>query len=240
MRLIFIRHGEPDYERDSLTEKGWREAKLLAERVSTWQIEEIACSPLGRAKATASFSLEKLGREAAVYEWLQEFPVKIFREDLGRMKVPWDLKPSYWTAEAAYYDKDRWTEASLMKTAPVKEAYETICRGIDDFLMKYGYERKDAYYIRNNPEEDDQEKTVVFFCHLGVMLAIIGHLIGASPAVLWHGFFVAPTSVTVLASEEMEKGRAYFRCQVLGDTRHLYEGKEMVSQSGYFTKPFQG
>ena len=28
MRLIFIRHAEPDYEHDSLTEKGWREAKL--------------------------------------------------------------------------------------------------------------------------------------------------------------------------------------------------------------------
>lgn len=32
MRLIFIRHAEPDYSIDSLTEKGWREAKLLAER----------------------------------------------------------------------------------------------------------------------------------------------------------------------------------------------------------------
>ena len=26
MRLIFIRHAEPDYSIDSLTEKGWREA----------------------------------------------------------------------------------------------------------------------------------------------------------------------------------------------------------------------
>ena len=26
MRLLFIRHGEPDYEKDSLTEKGFREA----------------------------------------------------------------------------------------------------------------------------------------------------------------------------------------------------------------------
>ena len=36
MRIIFIRHGDPDYEKDSLTEKGWREAALLAERVSRW------------------------------------------------------------------------------------------------------------------------------------------------------------------------------------------------------------
>ena len=36
MRLIFIRHAEPDYSIDSLTEKGWREAKLLAERTKRW------------------------------------------------------------------------------------------------------------------------------------------------------------------------------------------------------------
>ena len=39
MRLIFIRHAEPDYEHDSLTEKGWREAKLLAVRTKSWQVD---------------------------------------------------------------------------------------------------------------------------------------------------------------------------------------------------------
>ena len=34
MKIVIIRHGDPDYEKDSLTEKGWREAKLLAERIS--------------------------------------------------------------------------------------------------------------------------------------------------------------------------------------------------------------
>ena len=34
MKLIIIRHGDPDYSIDSLTEKGWREAELLSERIS--------------------------------------------------------------------------------------------------------------------------------------------------------------------------------------------------------------
>lgn len=33
MRLILIRHGDPNYEKDCLTEKGKREAALLAERI---------------------------------------------------------------------------------------------------------------------------------------------------------------------------------------------------------------
>ena len=53
MKLIFIRHAEPDYEKDSLTPKGFREAELLAKRVASWGIKDIYCSPLGRAKATA-------------------------------------------------------------------------------------------------------------------------------------------------------------------------------------------
>ena len=57
MRLIFIRHAEPDYEHDSLTEKGWREAKLLAVRTKSWQVDDFYVSPLGRAQDTASFTL---------------------------------------------------------------------------------------------------------------------------------------------------------------------------------------
>ena len=34
MKLLLIRHGDPDYERDSLTEKGHKEAALLAERIA--------------------------------------------------------------------------------------------------------------------------------------------------------------------------------------------------------------
>lgn len=49
MRLIFIRHADPDYVKDSLTEKGWREAELLARRTAQWKVDHIFCSPLGRA-----------------------------------------------------------------------------------------------------------------------------------------------------------------------------------------------
>ena len=34
MKLIIIRHGDPDYEHDSLTQKGVREAQLLSDRIS--------------------------------------------------------------------------------------------------------------------------------------------------------------------------------------------------------------
>ena len=73
MKIIFIRHGEPNYEIDSLTEKGWREAELLSKRTAKWNVTDFYCSPLGRAKDTASFTLKNAGREAEILPWLREF-----------------------------------------------------------------------------------------------------------------------------------------------------------------------
>ena len=53
MRILIIRHGDPDYEHDSLTPKGWKEAEYLSERISKMDIAAFYVSPLGRAKATA-------------------------------------------------------------------------------------------------------------------------------------------------------------------------------------------
>ena len=52
MRLIFIRHGEPDYEKDCLTELGHKQAAAAAQRLLSEGIDEIYSSPQGRAFQT--------------------------------------------------------------------------------------------------------------------------------------------------------------------------------------------
>ena len=73
MNLIFIRHAEPDYTIDSLTEKGFREAEMLANRTKDWKVDEVYVSPMGRAQDTASFSLKNWDITPVTYDWLQEF-----------------------------------------------------------------------------------------------------------------------------------------------------------------------
>ena len=77
MKLVFIRHGEPDYTRDSLTEKGMREAAYLGERVKEWKVDGLYVSCLGRARKTAEPVEAALGRKGIVLDWLQEFRAKI-------------------------------------------------------------------------------------------------------------------------------------------------------------------
>ncbi len=61
MRLLFIRHGDPDYEHDALTDVGKAEADALAKHILDWNIDEVYLSPLGRARATAVPSLKVMG-----------------------------------------------------------------------------------------------------------------------------------------------------------------------------------
>ena len=87
MRLLFIRHGDPDYTIDSLTEKGWKEAEFLSEKIATLDVRDFYVSPLGRAKDTASCTLKKTGRTATECEWLREFDVQIRRPDRNGDKI---------------------------------------------------------------------------------------------------------------------------------------------------------
>lgn len=250
MRIIFIRHGDPDYVNDTLTEKGRQEATLLAERVSRWNIKDFYCSPLGRAQATAAFSLNKLNRSAETFEWMKEFYYPITDPTTGRFGVPWDFMPSYWTKEPLFYDKEHWHEASVFQSNPeLKPAYDEVCSGLDALLARYGYVRDGALY-RTLPIMDADtanpdapcpycDDTIVIFCHLGVTFVMMSHLLGIAPTLLWQNFFVAPTSVTILTTEERIPGEAYFRTQVVGDTLHLHAGNEPISGAGYFAEPFQ-
>lgn len=245
MRIIFIRHGDPDYVNDTLTEKGMREAKLLSDRVVGWHVDAFYCSPLGRAQKTASYTLERLGREAVTYDWMKEFSYRIKDPVTGRIGVPWDFMPEYWTEIPQMYDKEAWKETDIYRSNPeLLPAYQQTCDGLDRLIESYGYKRHHNYYINMHTQESGAEHssndTIVIFCHLGITCVMMSHLLGISPALLFHSLYLAPTSITVLATEERLNNAAAFRAQVIGDTTHLLQGGEPISAAGYFTDVFQG
>ena len=237
MKLIFIRHAEPDYTIDSLTEKGWREAEILSHRVAKWDIKDIYCSPLGRAKDTASFSLKALGREAEICDWLQEFYYRINDELTGEETIAWDFYPRYFAPRDDLHDKDKWAYSEIMKTGEIAVHAEEVYKGFDALLEKHGYKRNDRNFYDVTEHNDDN---IVFFCHFGVTALLIGHLTGIAAPALWQGMMMAPTSITVLGSEERIPGEASFRVQTFADSRHLVEAGEPISSQGYFAEIFEG
>lgn len=234
MKLLIIRHADPDYKKDSLTEKGWREAELLSNRISAMDIKEFYVSPLGRARDTANVTLKKMDRTAEVLPWLREFHAPIYDEKLGRERICWDFFPQEWTAINEYYNKDLWHTVPVMKKGNVISEANKVFEGIDKIIEKNGYVREGNLYRAISPNRD----TIVLFCHFGVECLILSHLLGISPVVLWHGCCALPTSVTTLVTEERVKGIAYFRMIAFGDTSHLYAAGEKPSFAGMFCETY--
>ncbi len=240
MKLIIVRHAEPDYANDSLTEKGRREATLLADRLGCLkQVKGFYSSPLGRAMETAIPSAKRLGVEPEILPWLQEFRGKILDPETKEERIPWDLKHQFWKANPLLLDENLWTEQPLMtsSTPKVKDVYQETCKGLRELLARYGYTEEQNRMFRC---DNNQETTVVLVCHMALAMAIVGYLTRISPFALWHGFCMPPSSVTTLVTEERTKGLVSFRCFQMGDTSHLAVRDEPPSRMAMFQEVFTG
>lgn len=234
MRILIIRHGDPDYEIDSLTPKGRVEAALLADRLKNENIGTFYVSPLGRARDTAKYTLDAVGKTAETMPWLREFHAPVNDIHTGEKRIPWDMLPEDWTAVEEYYSEKDWHTSPMMMSGDVAAEAERVAHGIDGILARHGYEREGRIYRAVRPNRE----TVALFCHFGVECVMLGHILGLSPVVLWHGFCAAPTSVTTLTSEERRNGTASFRMNAFGDTGHLYAGGEKPAFAARFCETF--
>lgn len=235
MRILIIRHGDPDYEKDSLTEKGWREAELLADRIAKLEVRAFYVSPLGRARDTASLTLQKMGRTAVECDWLREFPSRIHRPDVrDSTAITWDWLPEDWTADERYFDRKQWCETEIMREGGVDEMYRYITAGFDSLLAEHGYVRQGRLYRAEKPNRD----IIVLFCHFGVECVLLSHLMGISPMPLWHNTCAAPSAVTSVYTEERRQGKASFRINSFGDVSHLYAAGEEPAFAARFCETF--
>ena len=202
-----------------------------------WNVTDFYCSPLGRAKDTASFTLKNAGREAEILPWLREFDAPVLDPETGKRRIPWDFLPDVLDANRDLYDNNLWTKNPIMQTGNMDENYHFVTDGLDALLARYGYVR-DGYRYHAS-DETNREAVIVCFCHLGVTCVALSHLLNMTPVQLWQGMFLAPTSVTIVGSEERKLGEVYFRCQTVGDVHHLLSAGEPVSYYGAFNDPFQ-
>ena len=230
MKLLLIRHGEPAAD-GGLTEKGKREAEMLAERIAAISVSEYYASPMRRAAETAEPVLEKTGRKAAVCDWLGEFEIPTAKPDWETLSpVPWNWLPADWLADERFLSQKHWMENEAFQKAGIGEAYSRVTAAFDGLLSSYGYEREGYCYRVHRSCAD----TLVLFTHFGLCCVLMSHLFNCSPMILWHSLAMAPSSVTTLYTEERQEGVAAFRAAAIGDISHLYRHGEKPSPAGRF------
>ena len=234
MRILIVRHGDPDYENDTLTEKGKREATLLAEKLKKEKIDYFYSSPLGRAKDTCMYVARAMGREkdVAVMPFLREFdrPKSVVLPNGEEKVLIWDLLPEFWTKQEDMYDRDNWANPPCFGYGNIKAEYDKVIQDFDALLAKHGYVRDGNAYRVEKANTD----TLIFFCHFGLEMMLLSRICNISPVILTHHFVALTSSVTTLYSEERRKGIATFRCCGFSDVSHLYAGDEPPSYSARF------
>lgn len=237
MRILLIRHAEPDYTIDSLTAKGHVEAELLSRRLSRYDIRDYYVSPLGRAKDTAAYTLNRIGREAETLPWLREFRGSYPDPESGKRRVvAWDVKPRIWKTFPGVMSIDTWCDAPVFDGGDVREVWKETADGLDALLSRYGI-------IKNGPVwkcAENGDYTIALFCHFGISMAILGYLTDVSPMILWHHTLCLPSSVTEVVTEERIKGEVSFRVTKLGDLTHLEAAGEIRSTAGLFPEVYTG
>ena len=193
MRLLFVRHGDPDYANDRLNEIGLREARALAALIPRMDVGTCFASPLGRAQETAAIALGKAipgarGAEAAAacgdvlttLDWLREFPAQVDVNDTPllqeayylktlpdgtyKKRIVWDMYPSYYVEHPAYSDFDAWRTTLVAHNSDMLPVYDRVIASFDALLAEHGYVREGRHYR----VECENRETLTFFCHFGI------------------------------------------------------------------------
>lgn len=237
MKIMIIRHGDPDYPNNTLTDVGFIEAEALGEYYRNYDFKKVFCSPLNRAKYTCDglIKYNKFNnKDVLIKDWLQEFVYPIDEPVLKVRKNSWDFYPDYFTNNKNLYNNDTYLNDSIFANSVVKEKYNEVISNFDEILKEEGYSRENGYYRVTKVNRD----TIVFVCHLGMMNVLLSHLLNIPYVVLCQTFACPPTGVTLLNSEERIKGIAQFRCENYGDVAHLKIKNLPTSFAGRFCEVF--
>jgi probable phosphoglycerate mutase len=227
MLLYIVRHGDPIYETDSLTERGFRQAEAVGKRIAHSKIDKIFSSPMGRAKLTALPACKYLNKEMQIEEWTHEI------EDERLTTYPNGVLQSITKLDNNLFrengqEKLTYDEAfsvNAIKPTQMKKAVDFIEKNGNEFLEKLGYKYENGVYkiLRKNEEK------VALFCHSAFTKAWLSVLLHIPLHIVWSGLDITHSGVTIIEFKNHENGYTCPRCLCFSDTSHLYkEGLDLL------------
>ncbi len=222
MRIVFVRHGEPDYANDCLTAVGKAQAEQAALRLREEGIEEIWSSPLGRAAETAKAASRVLGLPVKTLDFMQEVRWgSTDGEPIFANGHPWEIVDEM-ARRGIDLNRSDWRDTSYFRTNRVLEYVDRVEKGIDEWLAGFGYIRESSYY--RHTAEEQEHRTVALFSHGGSSCAAIGHILNLPfpyACALLHFDF---TGITVVRMDRSE-GPCTLPClELANDGKHIRKG----------------
>lgn len=234
MRILIIRHADPEYAIDSITPEGKKEADALATRLASGlegQVSHIYTSPMGRAKATALPAENALQKKSNVEEWTRELT------NWPRMKntsnpgegglAMWDISATTVRSHPDLNHESQWNLVPEIR--PSQESFEQLKMYSDSFIARHGYVREDHQYRIVKQNRD----IIAVFCHGGFGITWLAHLLNIPLSVAWTSFYLPPSSVSTILFDERSPDFACPRAIGIGDIGHLYSAGLSLPNSKY-------
>lgn len=219
MRLYIIRHADPDYPNNTITPAGHLEAKALAKFMKQAGLTHIYSSPMGRAQHTAQYTAEATGLEPVILPWTAEISAPPVIDAGGNKWAVWNMAGDIIRGASKMPTADDWEKIPELSHFDYKARYQEVRDGSDEFMAGLGYERRGGIYYGS---ETNKERVAVF-CHGGLGIWWMAHLLELPLPLVWCGFFMPPSSVSTIVMEHRSPDTAVPRLVGLGDTSHLYK-----------------
>ena len=227
MLLYIIRHGDPDYTTDTLTERGILQAEAVGKRIYASGINRIFSSPMGRARMTAEPACRLLGLNAEIEEWTKEIETDHLTPYPDGVMKSISRLPNYVFREAGGLELDynhAW-ESNGVSESHMSNAAKLIEENGNRFLEKLGYKYENGNYRIIRPNEDK----IALFCHAAFARAWISSLLRSPLHLMWAGLGYTHTGVSIIEFKNYEQGITAPKCLAYSDMSHLYaHGPDMT------------
>lgn len=224
MLLYIVRHGEPDYSTDTLTELGQRQAEAVSIRMEESKIEEIFASPMGRARQTAAPTAARLGLPVTIEPWAEE----LGKESQtpypdGKMKNIFMVPTTQLASQenCAIDMESSFTQCPGLCENGFQSRFEYIGNGIDSLIERHGYRRNDkGFYQAIEPNQ----KRIALFCHAGMTRVAVSHIFNLPYQMIGSRLLAWFTGVTIVwFNPDAEPGQETApRLYTYGDIGHLH------------------
>lgn len=219
MRIIFVRHGHPNYEKDCLTELGHTHAAAVAERLKEEGICEIHSSSCGRAIETAQHTANLLGLPITQHDFIREIAWGIEGSELYSTGHPWNTVDDL-VLQGRDLTRTDWRETEPFCRNCVVEYADKVADGFDRWLAALGYEREDSLY---RVVLGDTNRTVAMFSHGGSSSAVLAHLFNLPFPYICRIFDMNYTSITIATLSDIQGTLTSPRLEIANDCRHLHQ-----------------
>lgn len=217
MRIIFVRHGHPDYANDCLTEVGHLHAEAAAQRLSDETFCKIYASSCGRAVQTAMHIADARGMEIELCDFMRE----ITWGPIDGAVIPHNGHPWYvaddMVAAGQTLMNENWEHEEPFVNNKVVSLLQQIGSGFDHLLAGLGYEREGAYY-RVRKENPDN---VVMVSHGGSSSAVLAHMFNLPFPFVCTTIRPEFTAITVVTLSGEEDSLISPRFEIVNDMRHI-------------------